>query len=56
VQIGLEKYDDAMASIEAATKHRCARLTELVADPIYRPLRNDSRFAAVARSVGLPVQ
>jgi tetratricopeptide (TPR) repeat protein len=53
ILIGLGNRDAAVACIEAALKNRCARLTQLAIDPLYRPLHDDPRFSDVVRAMGL---
>ena len=55
IHIGLAEMDAAIADLEAAREYRCALLAEIAADPLYKPLHNDERFLAIARSIGLPL-
>lgn len=55
IHIALGETGEAVAKIEAARQHRCTRLAEVAVDPIYKPLRQDERFAGIVGGIGLPV-
>lgn len=51
--IGVGNKDQALASLEKAYSQRANGLTALKVDPLYDPLRSESRFQALLQRVGL---
>jgi TolB-like protein/Tfp pilus assembly protein PilF len=45
----------SLSYLESACRERSADVIELAVEPAFDPIRNDSRFAAVVRRVGMPV-
>jgi TolB-like protein/Flp pilus assembly protein TadD len=53
VCIGLNDKERALASLENALRDHEPCLVSLTVDPVFDPLRNESRFLAIVRKVGL---
>jgi hypothetical protein len=48
------EFDQAFEFLESSRLHRCCRVAELLLDPVFERLRDDSRFSRMLRCVGLP--
>ncbi|HEV8632273.1 MAG TPA: protein kinase [Thermoanaerobaculia bacterium] len=53
VQLGLDRRDAALASLERACDERCDALAYLAVDPLLDPLRGEPRFDRLLDRVGL---
>jgi tetratricopeptide (TPR) repeat protein len=54
VHIGLGQFDRAFERMEKAYRERAGLLVFLNVEPIFDPLRSDSRFAALSRRLQFP--
>jgi TolB-like protein/Flp pilus assembly protein TadD/predicted Ser/Thr protein kinase len=52
-RLGMKQFDEALVALEAAMEERNALLWFLPTEPRYDPLRDDSRFVALAQRYGL---
>jgi TolB-like protein/Tfp pilus assembly protein PilF len=53
VQVGLDQKDQALDSLQVAFDDRSAGLVFLKVDPVFDPLRGDSRFGALLKRMGM---
>jgi tetratricopeptide (TPR) repeat protein len=53
VSLGLGEKEQALSALEAAASQRDAGVSSLKANPIFDPLRSESRFQKILVSVGL---
>ncbi|MGH7488818.1 MAG: TPR end-of-group domain-containing protein, partial [bacterium] len=54
IYTALGNYDEAMKNLELVYNDRSESAVWLKVDPSLEPLRNDPRFIALIRKVGLP--
>ncbi|MGH9769823.1 MAG: protein kinase domain-containing protein [Blastocatellia bacterium] len=54
VQIRLGKHNQAFDALEKAVKEKDVGLVELKVEPVFEPLRPNSKFSELLRRVGLP--
>lgn len=54
VCVGLSRADEALGFLEKAAECRDGRLTWLIVEPRFDPLRQDPRFRDLLRRIGLP--
>jgi len=52
----LGRYEDAMTSLKRAVDARETPIVQLKIDPVFDPVRNDSRFAELLSSIGLELK
>ena len=53
VQLGLGNLQESISSLEKAAEEHTAEIIHIKSEPIYAPIRQDPRFQALMRKIGL---